>query len=166
MCSYSYSVQEAMASPSSPCFPTLFGLIRFGRDPNPEVTAALTANRGRRRLQFRLRTLLLAVLLVALALSAVATKVRRAEKQTVAVRMVEKLGGKVLYDYQQQWRPQVKSIDEWMELEPEPMPSWLSSFVGVDLIHDVLEIDLRGTGATEEDKARLEAALPSCKIWR
>ena len=106
------------------------------------------------------------MLLVALALSAVATKVRRAEKQTVAVRTVEKLGGKVLYDYQQQWRPQVKSIDEWMELEPEPMPSWLSSFVGVDLIHDVLEIDLRGTGATEEDKARLEAALPSCKIWR
>ena len=70
----------------------------------------------RLRFQFKLRTLLVAVLLLSLPLSWVAVGMERARKQREAVEAIVKLGGGVRYDYHD-------GVCD--PAEHPPVPSWL-----------------------------------------
>ena len=61
----------------------------------------MTAQAKRRRwFQFRLRTLLTAVLVLSLPLSCFAVRMDRARRQREAVEAIKHIGGEVWYDYQ------------------------------------------------------------------
>ena len=84
--------------------------------------------------QYRLRTLLLFVLLVNIAMSVVATKMRAARRQRDAVAAIEKSGGSVWYDHE---------VDEsGFSLlpghRPPPWPSWLRKLLGDDFFRTVV----------------------------
>ena len=86
----------------------------------------------RRWFQFSLRTLLLAVLVVAVWLGWYCDRARR-QKQSVTA--ISRLGGWVYYDYElvnDKYDPQAAS---WV-------PGWLRSQLGVDFFHNVVEVNL------------------------
>ena len=82
-------------------------------------------------LQFRLRTLLIAILLLSLPLSWFAVRMRKARRQRAAVEAIERLGGYVAYDWETDWvvtPPARKSY-----------PAWLRRPLGDDFFFDVVE---------------------------
>jgi len=72
--------------------PTLGTILAVG------VTAIVGLSRCRPRIQFRLRTLLIAILVVSLPLSWFAVRLNRARKQEQAIKEIYRLGGCVLCD--------------------------------------------------------------------
>ena len=84
--------------------------------------------------QYRLRTLLLFVLLVNIGMSAVATRMQKARRQRDAVAAIEKSGGSVWYDHE---------VDESGSPllpghRPPPWPSWLRTLFGDDFFRTVV----------------------------
>ena len=90
----------------------------------------------RRWFQFRLRTLLIAILVLSLPLSWLAWKMEKAKRQREAVERIFHQGGQVFYD------------DEsygWVAEEHFPGPEqrrWLRQVLGVDLFSNVWKINL------------------------
>ncbi len=92
-----------------------------------------TTKPKRRRFQFSLRTLLLAVLLLSLPLSWLATRMERARRQKEAVKAIQELGGSVIYNGNRlpggifpHGAPRVQT----------PWPSWLERVLGEDFFWD------------------------------
>lgn len=100
--------------------------------------------KSHRPLQFRLRTALLLITLLALPLAWYATGLR----QRRAVAEIRRLGGSVLYDYQ-------------CELDvpnPQPRgPAWLRKIVGDEYFVRVVDVDLDDTKVTDAGLERLRA---------
>ena len=146
----------------------------------------MTTERPKRRwYQFSLRTLLVFVLLVSIGLSWFALKLQQARKQREAVRVIEKLGGEVEYDYE---------LHEQLSMQPpEPtQPAWLRGLLGIDFFADVacvswsglgigpgatgaglehlkglpalISLDLKHTQVTDEGVKKLKQAFPNCEI--
>ena len=84
----------------------------------------------RRWLQFRLRTLLIAVLVLSLPLSWFAVRMDRARRQREAVEVIRRFGGIVYYDWHMYRRNQA------------PSPAWLRTQLGLDFLHDVSAVKL------------------------
>jgi hypothetical protein len=85
--------------------------------------------------RFRLRTLLVAVALIALVLG---WRVDKAHRQRLAVAAVKKRGGSVLFD------------DQRIRVTPPSVPRWLERSVGREFFHEVVWADLGGTELTDE----------------
>ncbi|HZL91309.1 MAG TPA: hypothetical protein VFB96_23280 [Pirellulaceae bacterium] len=86
----------------------------------------------RRLLRFRLRTLLLAVLVISVALG---IYVKRAKQQQQSVAAIKRLGGWAYYDYQLK--------DDNVDLQGESwVPAWLRSKLGDDYFHTVVHVNM------------------------
>jgi hypothetical protein len=94
-----------------------------GREPN------------RRWLQFSLRSLLLFVLMVSIACSWFAVRLRKAEKQKAAVAAFEKAGGFVRYDFDPGDPSDPFYRSRRLDLDP-PYPAWLVKQLGIDFFAD------------------------------
>jgi hypothetical protein len=107
----------------------------------PQTCAAQPSRPRRRWLRFSLRTLLLVVTLVAVALS---VWVNQAERQRRAVAAIRAAGGWVKYDYER--RPLVTGTAVGFSVQSTPQssfdgelpgPDWLCRLLGVDYFADV-----------------------------
>lgn len=93
-----------------------------------------TAHTPKRRiLRFTLRSLLLLMLIVCIALG---WKVERARKQREAVIWIRSMGGSVAYEYQRDNRGH-----RITNAEP-PVPKWLVKQLGIDLFDEVVYVEL------------------------
>jgi hypothetical protein len=95
-------------------------------DAAPQTRATQPARPRRRWLRFSLRTLLVVVTLVAVA---VAYWVNGAQRQRRAVAAIQAVGGEVGYDYTDVTKP---AVDGKL-----PGPDWLCALLGVDYFDDV-----------------------------
>ena len=102
----------------------------------------------RRWLQFRLRTLLIAVLVLSVPLSWFAVKMEKARRQREAVEVFRKLGY-TLYDWE--------AVEGTFAGGPEE-PPWLLNLLGIDYFHKVVYVSL-GDYITDADLEHL-TSLP------
>ena len=96
------------------------------------------AERRRRWFQYRLRTLVVFVLMCAIPGSWFAVRMQQAKKQREAVEAIERLLGSVWYDYQ----------DRDGEL---PGPTWLRDLLGDDFFARVVGVNLGSAQVTDTD---------------
>lgn len=104
----------------------------------------MTVQPKNRWLRFSLRTMLVIVMVACLLL---ASKVRQAERQKIAVAWVKKMGGDVAYDYQ----PKIGTIF-WLDVhrpDEPPGPRWLVELIGVDYFSTVAGVRLDGSQVTD-----------------
>lgn len=81
----------------------------------------------RRWFQFRLRTLLIAIVVLSLPLSWVGVIIQRARNQMKAVRAIQTVGGEVRYNYRRAY----VSSNEWDSLSScAAPPQWMRALVG------------------------------------
>jgi hypothetical protein len=102
----------------------------------------------RRLFQFRLRTLLLAVLALSLALG---WYVRRVELQRQAVAAVRSAGGDVFYDYE-------LSAGKLDFQKKSPVPQALLDRLGIDFFHAVVRVDV-GPAFSNPNLQTMDAAI-------
>lgn len=96
----------------------------------------MAKNRAKRRwLQFRLRTLLIAVLVLSLPLSWFAVRMERARRQREAVQAIVKAGGRVFYDYQGD-----NTEDAFDPSAKSPNPNWVRALLGDDFLSDATAV--------------------------
>ncbi len=101
-----------------------------------------TPIRKRRWLQYRLRTLLIAVLLLALPLSWIAMRMEKARRQREAVETIAELHGMVWYDYHE-------ILGDFAE--HPPIPSLLLKLLGDDFFSDVVGVAFFGDSLGDDD---------------
>jgi hypothetical protein len=90
----------------------------------------------RRWMSFSLRTLLLAVMLASILFGWLASKVRQARRQRVAVAAIEKIGGVVKYDYE------IKPDGGAIYNATLPGPPWLREWMGRDFVANVASVKI------------------------
>ena len=102
-------------------------------------------------LQFSVRALLLAVILIAVFLG---VQVNRARTQARAVAAVKAYGGFVHYDYEYVSGAYKSGCEPWA-------PSWLRAAIGDDFFRTAVEVNLiyDGTGAAQVQTARTDDAV-------
>ncbi len=122
----------------------------------PPMEPQVLSKPGRRRLQFGLRTLLLATTLFGIWLGVHMKQVRR---QKQAVQAVRAFGGWVGYDYQEKATPTGLAYDS--EIEP-PVPKQLVDRLGLDFFFDVVLVNLAysAAGRGEDHSEVATAVLP------
>ena len=86
--------------------------------------------------QFRLRTLLIAILVLSLPLSWFAARMDKARRQRTAIIEIESLGGRVIYDWQ-------ADLHYW-DASQRPDNSWQRRLLGDDFCDEVHSATLRG----------------------
>ena len=91
--------------------------------------------------QYSLRSLMLLMLLSCLAMSWVATKIKQGQQQKAAVEEIEKLGGQVTYDYEQ---------DSAGATSEPPGPAWLRKLLGDDTFRNVTMVDFNFNAASQQ----------------
>jgi hypothetical protein len=89
------------------------------------------ARAKRRRFQFSLRTLLIAVLALGFMLGLLGSRVLRARRQRKAIEALTGQGASVMYDYE-------SAAVERQEAPRLPVPQWLCAVFGVDFFADVV----------------------------
>lgn len=94
-----------------------------------------------RWLQFRLRTLLIVVLLLSLPLSWFGTRLARAGKQREAVVAIKRLGGSVVYDWE----------DASSSSAAKPPSSWLRTLLGDDFFDTIVRVEFWDPCVTNAD---------------
>ena len=99
----------------------------------------------RRWYQYRLRTLLVVVLLASIGMSWFAVKMQQARRQEEAVAAVRKLGARVTYNYQ-----------EGDPYADPPTPVWLRRLLGDDFFFAVTGVLLDHHQVTDTEVARLK----------
>jgi len=99
----------------------------------------------RRRFQFSLRTLLLAVLVVSLPCSWFAVRMERAKRQREAVDAIEKAWCDITYD------------DRLSNSAEPPVPQWARSLLGDDFFFDVVQVRCIGGNFSDDEAGHLEA---------
>lgn len=111
----------------------------------------------RRRFQYRVRTLMLLILVASIGMSWFAVTLRRATRQRDAVKTIVRLGGFVTYDYM---------IDHAGNQRPNPQgpaPEWLRRMLGDDFFARVVAVNLDSTEVTDAD---LECLKPLSHLRR
>ena len=115
--------------------PTLQGTLLVAVPPSWYAPGMTEKHPKRRRwFQFRLRTLLIAIVVLSLPLSWFAMRMKRVRRQRQAVATIERLGGYVQYEEGQVATPATAggvSQACW---------SWLRSMLGDDFLFDVVEV--------------------------
>ena len=117
----------------------------------------------RRWFQFRLRTLLIAILVLSLPLSWFAWKMERARRQRAAVEALQKLGhpylptGIATVAYTDL---AIIEYDSGRSGLQKPQPSWLRSVLGDDFFDSVVKIALGGYDVTDDGLENLKS-LPN-----
>ena len=101
------------------------------------------------RFQFSIRSLLVLTVAVALPFSWLAARMRQAAGQQRVVQEIEAAGGLVVYDFQ------LDPSGKQNAKAQMPEPAWLRDLLGDDYFHDILALDLRHTGITDEALPRL-----------
>ncbi len=94
----------------------------------------------RRWLQFSLKRLLIAVLVLSLPLSWFAVNMKRARRQRKTVDAIERLGGHVTYDWE----------IAAMRGRQSPYPDWLVGLLGEDFLFDVVRTEFPSGFARDE----------------
>lgn len=102
----------------------------------------------RRLLRFRLRTLLLAMLAISVALG---VYVNRARRQQAAITAIKKFGGEAVYDYQFKNDWSVPDADSWA-------PAWLRKRLSDDFFHSIKEVTVNGPADFQESQ-RIEVEV-------
>ena len=92
----------------------------------------------RRWFQFRLRTLLIAILVLSLPLSWFGARLQKARRQREAVEAIERLGGRVMYDWETSFQ------------RPNG-PSWLRPLLGSDFFDKVRLVNLMDARVTDAE---------------
>jgi hypothetical protein len=117
----------------------------------------------RNRLQFNLRTFIVAISLFSVCLGLLTIWIRSSLSQRSLVNDVRLLGGTVIYQCDFEYR-------EWRRKNPETMPAiplkwrWppevLQRSLGIDFFNSVHTIDLTGSAAKPADCQRIRQRLP------
>lgn len=110
--------------------------LRDRRSEFADAKAAVRAKSRRRWFQFGLQKLLIVVTLVGCGLGWLGYKVREGRQQATAVAAIEKLGGRVFYDYQ---------VDSLGHVVPNAKPrgaAWLRGLLGNDVFRSVDWVNL------------------------
>lgn len=94
----------------------------------------------RRRFQYGLRTLLMAVLLVSICMSWLGVKLQRARRQREVVETVQRAGGLVYYRYKDTSKYYLHLSSDFKD---PPIPAWLLDLLGTDFFMRVSDISLR-----------------------
>jgi hypothetical protein len=133
--------------------------------------------------QFGIRSLLLLVVAVAAPFSWLAVEIQRTQREREVVVGIEQLGGQATYDWQ------VYGWNGAYARDPAPGPAWLRSILGdyffgtvrrVSLnahcddaelerlagLRKLQEVDIVDSKVTDAGIAKLQNALPNCKIIR
>lgn len=118
------------------------------------------AGEKQRRMQFRLRTLLLLLAVLSGGFAWMGYAMRQATAQRDAVREIRKLGGGAYYDYQATEFP-----DRFNENLSPPGPVWIREILGDDFFGSVVYVDLADCAATDRDLIWLQY-LPYLKVLR
>jgi hypothetical protein len=105
---------------------------------------------ARQWFRFGLRTFLAVTILFCFWLG---SKVLAARNQRDAVAAIKSLGGEVLYDYE-------VGPDIINPYSPRPDPEWASRLFGVDLFHDVADVDVHGRDGGRLDLREVLPRLP------
>ncbi len=105
------------------------------------------------RFQFSIRSLLLLPVVVAVLCSWLATEMKQARKQRDVVEWIEKAGGSVVYDYQD---------DRSGDLSGPP---WLRTLLGDDLFADVKQVGLGNSAAGDAGLEHLEGLTRLTVLW-
>lgn len=98
-----------------------------------------------RWLQFSLRTLLIAVVLLSLPLSWFGTRLAKARKQREAVAAIKRLGGSVVYDCEEASSPAAK-----------PPSTWLRTLLGDDFFDHIVRVEFWDPCVTNADLKHLD----------
>jgi hypothetical protein len=120
----------------------------------PYETETPAAKTPLRWYQYRLRTLLIAMTLLAAWMAYVS---HHARQQKLAVEKIRALGGTVQYDYQKD-KIQLGG-EEYSRYDPQAMPpgpEWLRNFIGNDYFQNVVYVSLSKTSVTDDELAILE----------
>ncbi len=122
----------------------------------PSVASnSYTPKRGRRWLQFSLRTLLIVVTLLAVACGWLRGKIEAKRRERTAVSLIKRVGGTVYFDIQR-----TGAARSWQALRAEPFgPAWLRSLLGENFFSEIEFVGL--VPRTEADDAALDSALQS-----
>jgi len=115
----------------------------------------------RRRFQFSLRSLLGAVVVVAMMCSWFTAKMQQAKRQKEAVIAIERLGGSVFYDYEGFDRYKHPILPEMLGLPPAekptpPYPTWLNELVGGHFLSAVKDVSLWSINLCDDDLMHLK----------
>lgn len=113
----------------------------------------------RRWFQFRLRTLLIVVLVLSMPLSWFAWRMERARRQRAAVEAIEQVGGYVGYNAYPIPPPGM------VRVVPTPKPSWLRNLLGIDFFENVVYVFLPNGDASDFDLEQFKG-LPNLRELR
>ncbi len=107
------------------------------------------------RFQFSLRSLLVLTVVVAVPFSWLAVEMKGARKQREAVGAIRKLGGWIVYDYEQPTIP-----------NPQPPgPEWLRKLLGNDFFANVVLVNLGGMQATDGELEHIKELTQLQDLW-
>jgi hypothetical protein len=111
----------------------------------------------RRWLQYSLQALLALMLLASIGMTWVAVTVQAAKRQREAVEAIEKLGGRLWYDYHYD-----SSGNLLATAQPPGPASWLRHLLGIDFFANVVSVQLGDANVTDATLRYLEA-LPQLR---
>ena len=108
--------------------------------------------------QFSLKTLMLAVVVCALPLSWFAVRAERTKKEREATAEIDRLGGKVCYDYQ------CDESNTQLGGAIAPGPAWLRKLRGDDFLASVVCVHVKGGQVTDDVLKRLTDQLANVEL--
>ena len=111
----------------------------------------------RRWLQFRLRTLLIAILVLSLPLSWLGVRLQRVRQQRETRDVIHLLGGRVFYDWELRFSDIVRPQDV--------RKRWLMNLPGADIFAEVAMVDLNHTSVTDADLKQLCGVTSLKCLW-
>jgi hypothetical protein len=117
------------------------------------MTQSATRTKRHRR-RFSLKSLLLFTTIVCLAMSWYALRLQSATRQRLAIREIEKLGGRVYRDYGDEFETAMDDAPERGGQGPtptKPWPEWLRESVGEDFLFGVRYIWLSSNRNIRDD---------------
>jgi len=116
--------------------------LQPSKSPLPKIT--------RRRFQFRLRTLFIFTLIVAIPCAWLGRKIEQKQRERHAVNAIRKLGSLVIYDYEN-------------DNQPPSGPAWLRKLLGNDFFSDAIAVEAFVGNIGDADLANVKE-LPHLRI--
>ncbi len=117
-----------------------------------DVPQANPPELSRRRFQFRLRTLLIVTVVVAIAAGWLGRGIEHSRRQAEVVKAVTSIGGYVYYDYEQ-------SGGGWSRGPKPNGPGWLRAILGENFFSEVAVVELSDTKVSDADVPAIEEKI-------